>query len=354
MPAASLRHQAHQYVDRDSGRLKTERLYQDRLVLYFYGRVRESMPAVFRMLTSRTSTRLLGYLNYDTRWGSGAGRRFLRDQRIDLDECLDDPAGFQSVRQVFERRIRYWDCRPMPEDSYAVVSPADARVLVGSFREQPAVCIKEKFFDFAELLGRDRHAWLAVFADGDYAVCRLTPEKYHYNHSPVAGVVVDHYQVDGHYHSCNPGAAVAIATPYSKNRRVVTVIDTDAPGGTHVGKVAMVEVVALMIGDIVQCASRERYDDPRPVVPGMFLKRGGPKSLFRPGSSTTLLVFEKDRVRFASDLIANQAHAQAHSRYTAGFGQPLIETDVRVRSLIAHAVTGARRSGTLLEDNYVE
>ena len=219
---------------------------------------------------------------------------------------------------------------------------------------QPAVCIKEKFFDFAELLGHDRPAWLAAFAGGDYAVFRLTPEKYHYNHAPVAGVVVDHYEVDGHYHSCNPGAAVMIATPYSKNRRVVIGIDTDAPGGTHVGKVAMIEVVALMIGDIVQCASRERYDDPRPVVPGMFLKRGGPKSLFRPGSSTTLLVFEKDRVRFASDLIANQAHAQAHSRYTAGFVQPLIETDVRVRSLIAHAVTGALRSGTLLEDNYVE
>ncbi len=345
---------AHQYVDRASGRLETERLYQDRLVLYFYGRVRESMPAVFRMLTSRTSTRLLGYLNYDTRWGSGAGRRFLRDHRVDLDECLDDPAGFESVRQVFERRIRYWDCRPMPEDSYAVVSPADARVLVGSFREQPAVRVKEKFFDLAELLGPERRPWPATFADGDYAVFRLTPEKYHYNHAPVAGVVVDHYPVDGHYHSCNPGAAVMIATPYSKNRRVVTVIDTDAPGGTHVGKVAMIEVVALMIGDIVQCVSRERYHDPRPIVPGMFLARGGPKSLFRPGSSTTLLVFEKGRVRFAPDLIANQARVPGHSRYSAGFGQPLIETDVRVRSLIAHAVSGERRADMPLGKNHVE
>lgn len=345
---------AHQYVDRETGRLETERLYQDRLVLYFYGRVRESMPAVFRMLTSRLSTRLLGYLNYDTRWGSGAGRRFLRDHRIDLDECLDDPAGFQSVRQVFERRIRYWDCRPMPEDAYAVVSPADARVLVGSFRERSAVCIKEKFFDLAELLGPDRPAWRAAFADGDYAIFRLTPEKYHYNHAPVAGVVIDHYPVDGHYHSCNPGAAVVIATPYSKNRRVVTVIDTDAPGGTHVGKVAMIEVVALMIGDIVQCVSRERYDDPRPVVPGMFLARGCPKSLFRPGSSTTLLVFEKQRVRFAPDLLAHQTRAQGHSRYSVGFGQPLIETDVRVRSVIAHAVTGERRSDLNSEENYVE
>ena len=73
---------AHQYIDRQSGRLESERLYQDRLVMFFYSRVRESMPAMFRMLTSRRSTTLLGYLNYDTRWGSGACRRFLRDNGI--------------------------------------------------------------------------------------------------------------------------------------------------------------------------------------------------------------------------------------------------------------------------------
>ena len=33
--------------------------------------------------------------------------------------------------------------------------------------------------------------------------------------------------------------------------------DTDIPGGSHVGFVAMIEVVALMIGDIVQCYSAD-------------------------------------------------------------------------------------------------
>ena len=48
----------------------------------------------------------------------------------------------------------------------------------------------------------------------------------------------------------------------------------------------MVEVVAMMIGDIVQCYSDTAYDDPKGVTPGMSLKKGQPKSLFRPGSST--------------------------------------------------------------------
>ena len=341
--------QPHQYVDRNSGTLCTERLYQDRLVRFFYGRVRESMPAVFRMLVSRRSTALLGYLNYDTRWGSAASRRFLRGHGVDLGECLDDSRGFRNARDVFERKIRYWECRPMPRDPRTVVSPADARVLVGSLAERRPLFIKDKFFEFAELLGLDRRAWLAAFRDGDYAIFRLTPEKYHYNHAPVSGYVLDHYDIDGDYHSCNPGAALRVASPYSKNRRVVTVIDTDVPGGSGVGKVAMVELVALMIGEIVQCASQERYDDPRPLTRGMWLERGAPKSLFRPGSSTTLLLFERGRIRFAPDLPANQARADAYSRYSLAFGRSLVETDVRVRSPVAHPRGDARRSYVILD-----
>ena len=172
----------------------------------------------------------------------------------------------------------------MPDDPCAIVSPSDSRVIPGSFCETSSLFLKDKFFTYDELLGCGKREWLHAFFQGNFAVFRLTPEKYHYNHTPVAGRVLDYYTVEGDYHSCNPGAAVLVATPYSKNRRVVTVIDTDVEGGTQVGKVAMIEVVALMIGDIVQCYSESQYDDPQPVVPGMFLRRGQPKSLFRPCS----------------------------------------------------------------------
>jgi len=127
-----------------------------------------------------------------------------------------------------------------------------------------------------------------------------------------------------------------LATPYSKNKRVVTVIDTDVAGGTKVGLVAMVEVVALMVGDIVQCFSRVEYHDPQPISTGMFLDRGCPKSLFRPGSSTTVLLFQRDRVRFSDDLIRNLYRADIESRYSEGLGRPLVETDIKVRSTIGH------------------
>jgi phosphatidylserine decarboxylase len=251
---------------------------------------------------------------------------------------LDTPENLDSLRKIFERKIRYWECRPMPNDPQAILSPADSRMLFGSFLETSSLFIKGKFFDYEEMLGLNKNTWLKAFSDGDFALFRLTPEKYHYNHTPVAGKIIDYYQIPGLYHACNPNAVVSVVTPYSKNKRIVTIINTDVAGGTNVGLVAMIEVVALMIGDIVQCYSENKYEKPISVGTGMFMKKGVPKSLFRPGSSTVVLIFQKDRVRFADDITANMFYPGAESIFSRGFGKSLVETDVKVRSFIASAV----------------
>ncbi|OPY77830.1 MAG: Phosphatidylserine decarboxylase proenzyme [Syntrophorhabdus sp. PtaU1.Bin058] len=327
----------HQYIERETLNISTERLYWDRVIGFLYSKVRENVPSLFRIVTGPRTSSLLGFLNYElfiTGRLSG-NMKFLKESGINLDECLEGPELLDTPKKIFERKIRYWKYRPMCENVQAVVSPADARVLVGSFCEGKGIFVKEKFFEYEELLGPDKGEWLEAFHDGDFAIFRLTPDKYHYNHTPVAGVVLDVYEISGRYHSCNPGAVIMTVTPYSKNKRVVTVIDTDVPGGSQVGRVAMVEVVAFMIGEIAQCYSEEQYDNPVNVSKGMFLERGCPKSLYRPGSSTDILIFQKDRVLFADDILINKHSREAMSRYSLGFGEPLVETDVKVRSLIA-------------------
>jgi phosphatidylserine decarboxylase len=335
---------AHHYVERSSGRICREKLFGDRLVRFLYHPLRERAPALFRLLTGARCSDALAFFNYDLALAArvSGNRRFLEECGVDPAECLDPPEKLDTARKVFERRIRYWDCRPMPEEPRTVVSPADARVLVGSFAETSQLFLKDKFFSFDELLGCDRRGWRAIFAGGDFAVFRLTPDKYHYNHAPVTGRVVDIYELDGAFHSCNPQAVVTLATPYSKNRRTVTVIDTDVEGGSGVGRVAMIEVVAMMIGEVRQCYSAERYDDPRPLEPGMFLRRGQPKSLYRPGSSTDVLIFEPGRVDFAEDLRRNQQRRDVASRFSSGFGRPLVETDIALRSLLALPSTATK------------
>jgi phosphatidylserine decarboxylase len=336
----------HQYINRHTGKVVNERLFGDRLVNFLYSEVRESAPKVFRTLTSAWGSSLLGYLNFDSVLGTRlkAPKDIMAKWGVDPAECLDPVERLDTPEKVFTRKIKYWDTRPMPSDPSTVVSPADSRVLVGSFRDTSLVFIKNKFFDFSEMLGEHKPDWLNIFNYGDFAIFRLTPEKYHYNHTPVAGRVVDAYDLDGEYHSCNPAAVVSLVTPYSKNRRVVTVIDTDVPGGTQVGLVAMVEVVALMVGDIEQCYSSDGYNYPVPVRPGLFVERGQPKSLFKPGSSTVVLLFQESRMMFDRDILDNQMAIGVQSRFSKGFGKPLVETEVAVRSSIGAAL-GRLRMG---------
>jgi len=328
----------HQYIERDSGHIVTEQLLADRMIRLLYHGVRENSAGFFKLLTSSWSSHILGMVNFDRPVLSR--RTLLTEYGVDTSELREPPERLDTPRKIFERKIRYEECRPMPSEPDAVVSPADARVVIGSFRETSMLFLKEKFFVFEELLGQGKSDWLRAFDGGDFAVFRLTPDKYHYNHVPVSGQVVDIYTIDGDYHSCNPSAVVSMATPYSKNRRVVTIIDTDVPRGTGVGLVAMIEVVALMIGDIVQAYSSRGYEAPRLVESGMFLEKGQPKSLYRPGSSTDILVFQPGSIEFSSDLLENMRRAGVSSRFSHGFGRPLVETDLKVRSLIARRKTG--------------
>jgi phosphatidylserine decarboxylase len=331
------RNAKHQYIDRATGAVADERLMANRIIKTLYSPKLENAPLLAKLASSGKMSKVLGYINYDNALSSRMSgmRRFLRQCGIDSRELVDDPATLVTPRRVFERKIKYWQYRPLPRAARCVVCPADSRVMVGSLRETSGLFIKGKFFEFPELLGGKGSRWTRRFADGDFAVFRLTPEKYHYTHVPVTGEVADFYSVNGRYYSCNPNAAVRLLTPYSKNRRVVTILDTDCDRGEQVGYVAMIEVVALMVGQIVQRYSDNRYENPQTLQKGMFLERGAPKALFRPGSSTVVLLFEPGRVRFAGDLIGNQRKEGVRSRYSAGFGIPVVETDVKVRSLLA-------------------
>ena len=333
---------AHHYMERRSSHTVHETFCGDPIVAFLYSRVREEAGWLFRALTSSRLTAILGVLRFDIRLLNPTSMRaqLARTCGVDFTECADPLETLDTARKVFERKIRYWDCRPMDPDAAAIVSPADARLLVGSFQRTSTLFLKDKLFRYEEMFGADKPDWQNAFRGGDYAVLRLTPDKYHYNHVPVTGVVRDIYEIDGVFQSCHPAVVVAQATPYSKNRRTVTIIDTNVENGTQVGLVAMIEVVALMIGNIVQCFSTEHYAKPLPVNIGMRVERGCPKSLFRPGSSTVVLLFQPGRIQFCMDIVTHLRRADVRSCYSDGWGQALVETDVAVRSTIASAIPG--------------
>lgn len=330
----------HQYIDRNTSEVITESLYADSIVRFIYSKVRESAPILYDAVVSPRFTSILGFINFDMIISSSHNkvRNMIRNLKIDISECVEPMTFFDSPRKVFERKIKYWECRPMSEDPEDIVSPADSRMLIGSFRHQSNLFIKEKFFSYEELIGSGKKRWLDAFKNGDYAIFRLTPEKYHYNHFPVSGDILDYYEIDGVCHSCNPGAVVKVASPFSKNRRTVTIIDTDIPGGSQVGFVSMIEVTALMIGDIRQYYSEQFYDSPTPIKKGMSVKKGQPKSVYLPGSSVDVLIFQKDRMTFSEDIKNNLHRCDVISRFSNFFGRPLVETEVLLRSKIGKKI----------------
>src|SRR5262245_56279892 len=140
----------HQYVERDTGRLCTEMLCSDRFIQFLYSEpVREQAAWLFQLLTSyRLSSQLLALLSFDLPFGAKRFGivRFLQSRGINFRECVDPDITTKTARAIFERQIRYWECRPMPQTSGTVIAPADARLVLGSLRQQSLFFIKEKFF----------------------------------------------------------------------------------------------------------------------------------------------------------------------------------------------------------------
>jgi phosphatidylserine decarboxylase len=56
----------HQYIERRTGNVRTERLCGDRIVNLLYSRAREKPRGLFRALTGPYISSLLGFLNYDS------------------------------------------------------------------------------------------------------------------------------------------------------------------------------------------------------------------------------------------------------------------------------------------------
>jgi phosphatidylserine decarboxylase len=85
---------------------------------------------------------------------------------IDLSESHDPYDSLNTFRKVFERKIRYWETRPMPSEERIIVSPSDSRVVLGSFRESSALFVKEKFFRYEKLLGKISRPGCMPFGTG--------------------------------------------------------------------------------------------------------------------------------------------------------------------------------------------
>ncbi|MBZ0274482.1 phosphatidylserine decarboxylase [bacterium] len=331
------------HLDRYTRGRQTEPVAADALIRLLYENGAAGRGAA-RLFACASVSRLLAYWTFGAPWARGRVAEFARENAIDLTGVLGDPASFASRTDLFLRRLDYENARPMPAEN-VVVSPADSKVIGGDLDR--GVKAKGVFFTAAGLLGaRTRPAasesarrvadWAARFEGGTFFVFRLAPPDYHWFHAPVAGRVAAAYGVAGRYHSVNPRAVRARPGLLAENARHVTLIDTDAGGGTGVGLVAVVPVAALVIGKIVMRYSPRGYDEAQSVAEGLFIERGKPMGYFAPGSSTVVALFERGRVTACPDIVDLQYRDAGAAVYGPQMtGRPIAEVKLDARDVIA-------------------
>ncbi len=326
---------AHQYIPLSGTRMVDEALIADRVIRFLYSTSREMPSVLQRIAASKFASTVMATWEFD--WPlskplpaiAAAAERM----RINLDDVYDDMRSWRTLRNLFERKIRFWATRPITCNEQSIVSPADGKALAFGFPRDAMMPVKSRWVAFPELLGSRELAQSLAPISG--VIVRLTPDAYHYVHAPVSGVVRSHQWIDGALHSCNPAALVTFAHPHAINLRRVTVIDTDVHHGSRAGIVVVVNVAAMMIGRVDDAYSQNRYDDPQPIKSGSFLRRGQPMALFRPGSSTSIVLWRQPRAVMDTSLARNACRGDVQSRFSHWLLSPWVESAVRVRSTLA-------------------
>lgn len=224
-------------------------------------------------------------------------RPFIRDYKLNVGEFADSPESFRTFNEFFYRRLKP-EARPVDPDPAALVFPADARHLgFPDVSEVDSVFVKGQRFDLKRLLGDAELA--RRYARSTLVLSRLCPVDYHRFHFPVAGQPTTAEPLNGPLYSVNPIALRRRLAYLWENRRRLTMIRTE-----KLGTVLMLEIGATNVGSIQQTYR-----------PDSSVAKGEEKGYFEFGGSSTMLLFEPNRVQLAADLVEhtrNQIELYAH------------------------------------------
>lgn len=273
------------YFNRHTGILETEAIYGEAWLRRAY----ETLPgrAVLHLLVKRQCFSRF----YGKRMSTPASRKriapFIKDYGLDPEEFSAPIESFSSFNDFFSRTLRP-EARPLADTP--VVFPADGRHL--GFPKASAidsVFVKGQHFDLEALLGSRELA--ARYADGALVLSRLCPVDYHRYHFPAAGTPGPPRLLNGPLYSVSPIALRLSLSYLWQNKRVLTELRTK-----DLGTILLLEIGATNVGSIQQTYS-----------PGTPVEKGAEKGYFEFGGSSTLTLFEPNKITLADDLLEHSA-----------------------------------------------
>jgi phosphatidylserine decarboxylase len=272
-----------QYFNRYSGRIETEEVYGDRFLRWTYGN-RLGQLSLHTLVKRAAFSRWYGK-RMDAPASRGKVAPFIASYKVDAGEFADAPESYRTFNEFFYRKLKS-GARPIDPDPRSAVFPADGRHFgFQDVSKLEGIFVKGAVFDLRKLLGDDGLA--ARFHDGAMVLSRLCPVDYHRFHFPVAGVPSAPCLINGPLFSVNPIALRRNIHIFTENKRAVSRI-----ASPEFGTVAMLEVGATCVGSF-------DYS----FTPGERVEKAAEKGFFKFGGSSTVTLFERDRIRLADDLV---------------------------------------------------
>lgn len=217
---------------------------------------------------------------------------FIEKYGVNTAEFAEPLETYRTFNDFFYRKLKP-GARPIVDDVNAAALPADGRHLViPDISQCRDFFIKGVAFDLPALV--DDPALATQFAGGSLLISRLCPTDYHRFHFPTDGIPNTPRLINGPLYSVSPIALMRRPSILWENKRYITKVRT--PG---FGDVLILEIGATCVGSVVHTSPPEQ-----PVL------KGDEKGYFRFGGSCIITIFEKDRIRFADDLLENSAQGR--------------------------------------------
>lgn len=282
-----------QFFNRYTKQLETEKIYGERWLRFTY-----ENPVGRFFLWALVKRKLFSwYYGWKMNWRSSSKHvlQFIVDYGLENDaqEFSKSIFDFKTFNDFFTRSLKL-SARPVAEGGDVAVFPADGRHLVfPDVDKADGFYVKGSKFALEDLLGEgglpeERRELTRKFAGGAMVISRLCPVDYHRFHFAAAGRAGAARLIKGALYSVHPIALRRRIEYLVQNKRMITLIETAA-----FGTMASIEVGATNVGSIVQLYPED-----------CDVKKGDEKGLFKFGGSCVITLFEKGRIAFDSDLVA--------------------------------------------------
>jgi phosphatidylserine decarboxylase len=272
------------YYNRKTKEYETEKVAGDKYLKWIYASP-IGMGLLELLIKKKVFSKMYGAF-CDSRRSIKKVKPFVEYFDIDMSHSVKSINEFDSFNDFFTRKMKE-DARLVHKTPEALISPGDGRLLAfENIDLNRLVQVKGSTYSLNELIADAKVA--TKFSGGVCVILRLCPTDYHRFHFVDDGVCEETVRIAGDYYSVNPIALSRVPELFCKNKREWSIFHSK-----NFGDILHIEVGATCVGSILQT-----YTAREPV------EKGDEKGYFKFGGSTTILFFEKDKVKIAKDIAA--------------------------------------------------